>query len=206
MPKQKLSHEILAQFEANGIGSMTVDNTDKLEANLVMDLARARWDVFKAEKLLADCVVQEHKIMTDLSKHQSNVSKKKLDKADIGLGYMQITFKKHSLSLAPCSLCKAIVLVVQSSEPGSDLNFGNIVKVPTGSHCEFILNVWVLQVAVDNCPVMNIWGFPAEIHKHVKEILELAVVCSKHEVIHLGAYSQKPINLDAPSVPPVKSN
>ncbi|KAG1733274.1 hypothetical protein EDB19DRAFT_1830995 [Suillus lakei] len=92
---------------ADGIGSMTIDDTDEHEANLIMDLARARWDVFKAEKMLADCIVREHEIMVDLSKNQSNVSKKKLDKANIGLGYMQITFRKHSFSHcgpAPCSL------------------------------------------------------------------------------------------------------
>ncbi|KAG1737370.1 hypothetical protein EDB19DRAFT_1829484 [Suillus lakei] len=75
---------------ADGIGSMTIDDTDEHEANLVMDLARARQDMFRVEKMLADCVVWEHKIMVDLSKHQSNVSKKKLDKVDIGLGFITI--------------------------------------------------------------------------------------------------------------------
>ncbi|KAG2105844.1 uncharacterized protein F5147DRAFT_838027 [Suillus discolor] len=71
---------------ANGIRSMSINNTNELEANLVMDLARVRWDIFRAEKALADCVVQEREIMANLSKHQSDVLKKKLDKADIGLG------------------------------------------------------------------------------------------------------------------------
>ncbi|KAG1741932.1 hypothetical protein EDB19DRAFT_1827869 [Suillus lakei] len=73
---------------ADGIGLMTIDDTNEHEANLIMDLARARQDIFKAEKVLADCIVREHEIMGDLSKHQSNVLKKKLDKADIRLGYM----------------------------------------------------------------------------------------------------------------------
>ncbi|KAG2106249.1 uncharacterized protein F5147DRAFT_653993 [Suillus discolor] len=91
----------------DGIRSMSINDTDEFEANLVMDLARARRDIFRAEKALVDCVVREREIMANLSKHQSDVSKKKLDKADIGLGYMQITFKKYGLShhsLVPCSL------------------------------------------------------------------------------------------------------
>jgi hypothetical protein len=66
-----------------------------------MDLARARRDVFDAEKTLADCIVREHEVMTSLSKHKSAISKRKLDKADVGLGHMRITFRKHGLSHHP---------------------------------------------------------------------------------------------------------
>ncbi|KAG1828761.1 hypothetical protein DFJ58DRAFT_848932 [Suillus subalutaceus] len=41
----------------DAIGSMTINDVDELEANLIMDLARARRDIFNAEKTLADCVV-----------------------------------------------------------------------------------------------------------------------------------------------------
>ncbi|KAG1890636.1 uncharacterized protein F5891DRAFT_1197913 [Suillus fuscotomentosus] len=82
----------------DAIGLMTIDDVDNLEANLIMDLARARRDVFVAGKTLADCVVQEHEVMTNLSKYKSAISKQKLDKADVGLGHMCITFKKHGLS------------------------------------------------------------------------------------------------------------
>ncbi|KAG1899630.1 uncharacterized protein F5891DRAFT_1189438 [Suillus fuscotomentosus] len=69
----------------DAIGLMTIDDVDNLEANLIMDLARARHDVFVAEKTLADCVVREHEVMTNLSKYKSAISKQKLDKADVGL-------------------------------------------------------------------------------------------------------------------------
>ncbi|KAG1904225.1 uncharacterized protein F5891DRAFT_977104 [Suillus fuscotomentosus] len=82
---------------AEAIGSMTIEDTD-LEANLLMELTRARREVFRAKKLLADCVVREHEVMATLSKFKSSISEHKLDKADIGLGCMWITFKKHSLS------------------------------------------------------------------------------------------------------------
>ncbi|KAG2088270.1 uncharacterized protein F5147DRAFT_658738 [Suillus discolor] len=82
----------------DAIGLMTIDDVDNLEANLIMDLTRARHDVFNAEKTLANCVVREHEVMTNLSKYKSAISKWKLDKADVGLGHMHITFKKHGLS------------------------------------------------------------------------------------------------------------
>ncbi|KAG2369263.1 hypothetical protein BDR07DRAFT_1559438 [Suillus spraguei] len=95
---------------AEAIGSMTIDNGDSLEANLVMDLARARRDVFRAEKMLADCVVQEHEILANLSKYQSNILKKMLDRA--GLGYMRITFKSMDFLTVDLhyAVCKAYIL------------------------------------------------------------------------------------------------
>ncbi|KAG1908716.1 uncharacterized protein F5891DRAFT_1180254 [Suillus fuscotomentosus] len=84
---------------ANGIGSMSINDTNELEANLVMDLARVRRDIFRAEKVLADCVVREREIMANLSKHQSDVSKKKLDKADIGLGLQEQSNRHVSVIL-----------------------------------------------------------------------------------------------------------
>ncbi|KAG2119697.1 uncharacterized protein F5147DRAFT_767167 [Suillus discolor] len=64
-----------------------------------MDLARARRDIFRAEKALADCVVREHEIMVNLSKHQSDISKKKLDKADTGLGLQEQSNRHISVIL-----------------------------------------------------------------------------------------------------------
>ncbi|KAG0707628.1 hypothetical protein DFH29DRAFT_871613 [Suillus ampliporus] len=82
----------------DAIRSMTINDVDDLEVNLVMDLARARQDVFNVEKVLADCVVREHEVMAYLSKHKSNISKQKLAKADVGIGHMRITFKKYGFS------------------------------------------------------------------------------------------------------------
>lgn len=63
-----------------------------------MELVRARQEVFRAEKSLADCVVHEHEVMATLLKFKSSISERKLDKADVGLGCMRIAFKKHGLS------------------------------------------------------------------------------------------------------------
>ncbi|KAG1884485.1 uncharacterized protein F5891DRAFT_990296 [Suillus fuscotomentosus] len=85
----------------NAIGSMTINDVDDCEANLIMDLARARRDIVNAEKKLADCIVREQEVMTSLSRYKSVISKRKLDKADVGLGHMRVTFKKHGLSHQP---------------------------------------------------------------------------------------------------------
>ncbi|KAG2741955.1 hypothetical protein P692DRAFT_20879624 [Suillus brevipes Sb2] len=82
----------------DAIRSMTISDADNLEANLVLDLARARRDVVNAEKVLADCVVREHEVLANLSKHKSDISKQKLAKADVGIAHMRITFQKHGLS------------------------------------------------------------------------------------------------------------
>ncbi|KAG1819007.1 uncharacterized protein BJ212DRAFT_1298303 [Suillus subaureus] len=81
----------------NTIRSMTI-NDDNLEANLILDLTRARRNVFNAEKALADCVVCKHEVMVNLSKHKSNILKQKLAKPDVGIGHMRITFQKYGLT------------------------------------------------------------------------------------------------------------
>jgi hypothetical protein len=63
-----------------------------------MELARARREKLRAEKSLADCVVRELELMASLSKFKSSLSEQKLDRADVGLGYMRIAFKTHGLS------------------------------------------------------------------------------------------------------------
>lgn len=42
-----------------------------------MDLASAKRDVFRAEQLLADCVVREHKVMASLLKTKVTTSQRK---------------------------------------------------------------------------------------------------------------------------------
>ncbi|KAG1753540.1 uncharacterized protein EDB91DRAFT_1098551 [Suillus paluster] len=83
---------------ADAIDSMIIDDTEDLKANLVMELARARREKLLAEKSLADCVVRELELMASLSKFKSSLFEQKLNRADVGLGYMRIAFKTHGLS------------------------------------------------------------------------------------------------------------
>jgi hypothetical protein len=77
--------------------SMKVSTIDS-EANLVIALARAKRDVFRAQKALADCMVKENEVMTSLMKIQADGIEKKVDDADLGLGHMRVIFQKYGLS------------------------------------------------------------------------------------------------------------
>lgn len=59
---------------------------------------RAKRDVFRAQKALADCEVRENEVMTNLMKFRAKSIEKRLDDADLGLGHMRIIFKKYGLS------------------------------------------------------------------------------------------------------------
>ncbi|KAG1879920.1 hypothetical protein F4604DRAFT_1923140 [Suillus subluteus] len=50
------------------LNSLTINDLNDPQAYLIMDLASAKRDVFRAEQLLADCVVWEHEVMASLLK------------------------------------------------------------------------------------------------------------------------------------------
>jgi hypothetical protein len=77
--------------------SQTVDDPNDLEAHLIVDLARAKREVSRAEKLLADCVVREHEVTASLFRTRATTLEKKLDATDDELGRMRITCKNYNL-------------------------------------------------------------------------------------------------------------
>ncbi|KAG1767589.1 hypothetical protein EV702DRAFT_1050282 [Suillus placidus] len=78
---------IHSEYTRHSCCTMTIEDPDDLEANLLMELTRARREIVRAKKSLADCMVHEHEVLVDLLKFKSE---RKLDKADIGLGCMRI--------------------------------------------------------------------------------------------------------------------
>ncbi|KAG1898693.1 glycosyl hydrolases family 31-domain-containing protein [Suillus fuscotomentosus] len=80
----------------------TVDDPEDLEAHLMVDLMRAKCEVFRAEKLLADCMVQEHEVTASLFRIRATTLGKKLDATDDELGRMQITCKNNNLIVPTC--------------------------------------------------------------------------------------------------------
>lgn len=80
----------------------TVDDPEDLEAHLMVDLARAKREVFRAEKLLADCVVREHEVTASLFRIRATTLGKKLDATDDELGRMRITCKNNNLIVPTC--------------------------------------------------------------------------------------------------------
>jgi hypothetical protein len=61
----------------------------------MMDLVRAKRDVFRAQKALADSILRENEVSASLLRFQTETAGKRLDDADMGLGYMRVIFKKY---------------------------------------------------------------------------------------------------------------
>ncbi|KAG2096723.1 uncharacterized protein F5147DRAFT_656529 [Suillus discolor] len=84
--------DLYGVLEAVNSLSSAHEPTDS-EASLVLDLVRAKQDVFRAQKTLADCVLWKNKVSARLLKFQAAAVEKKIDETDIGLGCMRIIFK-----------------------------------------------------------------------------------------------------------------
>ncbi|KAG2361258.1 hypothetical protein BDR07DRAFT_1486135 [Suillus spraguei] len=66
------------------LNSLTIDDQNDPQAHLIMDLASMKRDVFRAEQLLADCVMQEHEVMASLLKTKVTTSQHKFRQDDTG--------------------------------------------------------------------------------------------------------------------------
>ncbi|KAG1905175.1 uncharacterized protein F5891DRAFT_976154 [Suillus fuscotomentosus] len=66
--------------------AITSLNPTNSETKLVMDLARAKREVFRAQKALAECLLQENEVLLSLLRFRVDVTGKTLDDADMGLG------------------------------------------------------------------------------------------------------------------------
>ncbi|KAG1897037.1 uncharacterized protein F5891DRAFT_1192457 [Suillus fuscotomentosus] len=73
------------------------------EASLVLDLARAKRDVFLTQKELADCVIRENEVFASLLRVRAAAAEKMIDQTDIGLGCMRVVFRDHGWSHIPPS-------------------------------------------------------------------------------------------------------
>ncbi|KAG2336844.1 hypothetical protein BDR05DRAFT_953049 [Suillus weaverae] len=79
----------------NAINSMSKQDPTNSEANLIMNLVRAKHEVYQAQKVLADCVARENEMLASLLRFQAEEVEKRLDDMDIGLGCMRVVFKNH---------------------------------------------------------------------------------------------------------------
>ena len=73
-------------------------NTEDQEATLLLEIARARQDVCHAQKLLAECLNRENKLLCEL--HQFKVKKfaELVDDADLSIGRIRAAFNGHRCS------------------------------------------------------------------------------------------------------------
>ncbi|KAG2125086.1 hypothetical protein DEU56DRAFT_962854 [Suillus clintonianus] len=73
-------------LEAVNSISRVHESTDS-EASLVLDLVRAKREVFLAQKALVDCVIRENEVLASLLKVRAAAAEKKIDETDIRLGF-----------------------------------------------------------------------------------------------------------------------
>ncbi|KAG2108584.1 hypothetical protein DEU56DRAFT_762538 [Suillus clintonianus] len=69
------------------ITSLSIQKPANSEANLVMDLARAKREVLRAQKALAECLLGENEVLASLLRLRVDTAENTLDDADMGLGY-----------------------------------------------------------------------------------------------------------------------
>lgn len=61
----------------------------------MLDLVRAKRQVYLAQKTLADCRIRENEVLANLLQYQTEEAEKRLEDTDVGLGCMRIAFKKN---------------------------------------------------------------------------------------------------------------
>lgn len=67
----------------------------------MLDLVRAKRQVYLVQKTLADCRIRENEVLANLLRYRAEEAEKRLEDADVGLGCMRITFKKNGWTHFP---------------------------------------------------------------------------------------------------------
>ena len=73
-------------------------NTEDREATLLLEIARARRDVCRARKLLAECLNKETKSLCDLHQFKAKRFAELIDDADLSIGMIRAAFNSHGRS------------------------------------------------------------------------------------------------------------
>ncbi|KAG2358173.1 hypothetical protein BDR07DRAFT_1379598 [Suillus spraguei] len=77
------------------VNTMSVQEPAESEAKIMLNLVRAKHDVYQAQKVLTDCVVRENEVFTSLLEFQAEAAEKRLDDTDLSLRCMRIVFNAH---------------------------------------------------------------------------------------------------------------
>ncbi|KAG1841790.1 hypothetical protein DFJ58DRAFT_732293 [Suillus subalutaceus] len=85
----------------HSVNSLSIQDPTDSEANLVLDLVRAKRQVYLAQKTLADCIIRENEVLANLLRYRAEEAEKRLEDTDVGLGCMRIAFKKNGWSHFP---------------------------------------------------------------------------------------------------------
>ncbi|KAG1776907.1 hypothetical protein EV702DRAFT_1045917 [Suillus placidus] len=77
----------------------TQRSSEELKAQLILNATQAQQDVCLAEKTLADCIVKQNVALGRLYQFEATEAGKKLDDADINIGYVRHSVRKSGITL-----------------------------------------------------------------------------------------------------------
>ena len=78
--------------------SLTAESVENEEASLVLEVVCAQREVHRAEKSLAECIVQEHEKIANLHRFKARRMQDSVDQMDLDVGWINATFINHSRS------------------------------------------------------------------------------------------------------------
>ena len=65
---------------------------------MILNIVRAQHDVHRVEKILAECVVQEHEKIVNLHCFKANQVQDTVDDSDLDIGWINMVFNNHGRS------------------------------------------------------------------------------------------------------------
>ncbi|KAI5995119.1 hypothetical protein EDD15DRAFT_2195742 [Pisolithus albus] len=89
------------------------------EASLVLKIIRAQREVHRAEKLLAECLVQEHEKIANLHRFKAKQGQDSIDNSDLSIGWIKAVFNNHGQIQPSAPLCTSIP---SSPQPTPDMD------------------------------------------------------------------------------------
>ena len=78
--------------------SLRSESTENEEASLILEIVHAQHEVHRAEKLLADCVVQEYEKRANLHCFKAQWMQNSVDQMDLNVGWINASVINHGRS------------------------------------------------------------------------------------------------------------
>ena len=73
-------------------------STEDQEATLLLEIACARWEVCHTQKLLAECLNWENKLLCELHQFKAKKFSDLVDDANLSIGRIRAAFNSHGCS------------------------------------------------------------------------------------------------------------
>ncbi|KAG1745142.1 hypothetical protein EDD22DRAFT_958542 [Suillus occidentalis] len=79
--------------------SESIDSSNELKAQLILNATQAQQDGRLAEKTLADCILKENTALGKLYKFKATEAERKLEDTDIDIGFVHHSVQKSGITL-----------------------------------------------------------------------------------------------------------